>query len=125
MLDKNPAVSTIMIYHASDSLYSRMATPTEYFSLGTLAENASAAAFSASCDYFTEDCRILPVVMAEAKFREIQGQILLAHVVIRTHDATLEQGPKRIDVRGMDIAAHILALTMSHGFVVVVFIQQP
>jgi hypothetical protein len=43
----------------------------EYFSLGTLAENALPAASSASCYCFAEDIRIIPVVMSERKLSKI------------------------------------------------------
>ena len=55
------------------------------------AENASSEAFSASCYDFREDVRILPVVMTERKFREIEQQILLADIVKCADDPAFQQ----------------------------------
>src|SRR5262245_4298292 len=100
-----------------------MAKITEYFALGFLAENALLAAFSASCDYFTEDVRILPVVMPEREFREVQRQIFFAHFVIRAHDATLEQAPETINVGPVDITPHVFTLAVLHRLMVEAVIQ--
>ena len=34
-----------------------------------------------------------------------------------THNSTLQQAPKRLDVVGMDISAHVFALFVIHGLV--------
>ena len=55
--------------------------------------------------------------MAELKFREVQRQILLTDVMIGSDHATLEQRPKRIDVRSLNFAANVLASRVRHGIV--------
>src|SRR5688572_17200064 len=102
-----------------------MATPTECSSESGLTENDVRAASSASCDHVTEYRGILSVVMPIGKFIQVERQILLAHVVIRTHDATLQERPERINIGSVDLAAHVLALAVFNGFVLVVLIQQP
>jgi hypothetical protein len=103
--------------------FSPMAETTENFPLGTLPENASAAASSASCYHRLEYIRILPVIVPELKLRQIQRQIFLAHLVIRANDAAFEQAPKRIQIRGMNIAAHIFALSMGDRLMGIVLFQ--
>src|SRR5262245_716118 len=79
-------------------------------SAGTSSEHASAVACSAFCDNITEDVGILPVVMTIRELGQVQRQIVLADFMERTHDATLQQAPEAIQVRRMDIAAHIFTL---------------
>src|SRR5258706_3677359 len=40
------------------------------------------------------------------------------------HNSALQHRPKRIDVRGMNAAAHVLALAVTNRLVIVVFIQE-
>jgi hypothetical protein len=93
-------------------------------SLGTLAENALPAAFSASCNHFFENIGIVSVIVTERKFREIEREIFLADMVKASHDAALEQAPEAINAPGMNQPAHVLTLTMLYRFVVVVTIKQ-
>jgi hypothetical protein len=72
---------------------------------------------SASCYGFTENIRILPVIVAELKLSKVERQILLADMMIGANDATLKQRPKVFNVVGMDLSAHILALTMANSLV--------
>jgi hypothetical protein len=94
-----------------------MANATEYFSLCTSAENASAAASSASCYHSREYIRIFPVIVPKRELGQIQRQIILAHLVIGTNHATLEQAPKAIKVLGVDIPAHVLFLAVGYHLV--------
>jgi hypothetical protein len=71
---------------------------------------------SASCYGFAEYVWVLAVVVAELKFRQVERQILSAHIVIRANDATLEQCPEGIEVLGMHAASHILSLSMVYRF---------
>jgi hypothetical protein len=41
-----------------------------------------------------------------------------------THNSSLQERPKTINARSVDIAAHVFALSMPHGLVVVILIQQ-
>ena len=63
-----------------------------------LAEDVSSAASSASGYDLREDVGILPVVMTEREFCQVQRQILFADVVIRADDATLQQTPKAFQI---------------------------
>ena len=85
----------------------RMAKVTEHFLLCTSSENASAAAFSASCYHIGKNIRILSVVMPERKFREVQWQILFAHLVVRAHNSTLQERPKGVNVGRVNIPANV------------------
>lgn len=93
-----------------------LADVTAHSSPRTASENALPVAFSASCYDIVEDVRILPVIVSIRKLRQIHRQIGLADVMERAHDATLEQTPKAIQVGRMDVAAHVFASRMVHGF---------
>jgi len=73
---------------------------------------ASASSYSAA-----EDVRILAIVETKLKFGEIQRQIFLADVVVCADDSTLQKTPKVIDIRGMNLAAHILARAVANELV--------
>ncbi len=83
----------------------------------TSSEPAVPVACSAVCYNRREDVRILPVVMTERELGQIQRQIGFADVVIGAHHATLEQAPEAINVRCMDVAAHIFTLRVVHALV--------
>lgn len=53
--------------------------------------------------------------MSVAEFRQVQWQIVLADIMERADDATLQQAPKAIQVRSVDVSTHIFALGMAHG----------
>lgn len=65
---------------------------------------------SASCYRFPEDISVLAVVVAELEFSEVQGQVVLADVVIGADDSALEQRPEGIEVLGMHFTAHVFTL---------------
>jgi hypothetical protein len=81
------------------------------------AEALASSSASASCQCRLEDIRILAVVVPPRKFVEVERQILLADIMVGADDSALEQCPERIEVRGVDLAAHILAVRMINGFV--------
>jgi hypothetical protein len=62
---------------------------------------------------------ILSVIVAEGELREIQRQIVLAHVVIGADDSAFKQGPKRFNVVGMDVPANVLAFSVADCFVLI------
>jgi hypothetical protein len=68
------------------------------------AEGVASGASSASCYHLVEDIRVLPVVEAERKFVQIQGQVLAADVVVRADYTALEQAPKGFDRVRVDVA---------------------
>jgi hypothetical protein len=71
---------------------------------------------SASCYSFAENIGILPVVVAELEFSEVERQILLADMMKAPHNSALEQGPERFQIVGMDLAAYVLARAMANSF---------
>ena len=83
----------------------------------TSSENASAAAFSASCYHIREDVRILSVIVAIGGLCQVQGQVFLAHLMKRTDHATLQQAPEGFQVVRVNAPSHILFLRMVHGLV--------
>lgn len=60
-----------------------------------------------------EDVRILAVIVTIAELRQVQRQILFAHLVVRADNTTLQETPKAIQVRRMDVPAHIFTLGMA------------
>lgn len=94
-----------------------MTNAVEHSSLRTSSEHVSAGACSASCYNRTEQVRFFAVVMTERELGQVQRQIGLADLVIGADHSTLEQAPKAIQVRGMDVSAHIFTLGMAHRFV--------
>src|SRR5208337_3524762 len=76
------------------------------------AEAVASAATSASWYHIEENSWILPIVVAILKFRQIQRQILFAHFVIGADYSALAQRPETINVRRMDVPAHIFAGAM-------------
>src|SRR5262249_14301646 len=87
--------------------------------------HASPLACSAFCYHIVKDVRVLAVIVAIAELRQIQRQIVFAHLVIRANHATLEQAPKAIQVRGMDVPAHIFAALMADRFMGKAFVFKP
>src|SRR5436190_6337190 len=73
------------------------------------------AGSSASCYDRTEDVGIIPVIEAEGEFVEVERQVLLADLVERPHDAALQERPEGVEVRRVDVAAHVLALAVING----------
>src|SRR5262249_30905658 len=53
----------------------------------------------------------------ELKLSEVERQVLRRDVVIRAHDAALQQGPERLDAVGVDDAANVLQVLMIHRVV--------
>jgi hypothetical protein len=80
------------------------------------AEAAASVADSASSYDVQEYVRVLSIVEAVLKFRQILRQIFLADVVIAAHDSALNQRPERFDVVCADPTANILAITVFDDF---------
>jgi hypothetical protein len=62
---------------------------------------------SASCYDQIEDIGILPIVETERKFIEIQGQIVLADMMVIANNPALQETPKALDIIRVDLAARI------------------
>ena len=65
-------------------------------------------AISASIDCRSEDVRIIPIVITELKFGNIERHIFPAHFVERADHATLENRPEAFDGLSMDYADDVL-----------------
>src|SRR5438093_6762555 len=79
------------------------------------AEAIASVHASAACYRRPENVGILPVVVPELKLREVERQVLLADVVVGADDPPLQKGPEAIEVRGMDVAAHVLTPCVTHA----------
>ena len=66
----------------------------------------------ASLDRRSEDIGVLPVVVTELKYRDIERQIFLADLVEASHDAALHERPEAFDGLSMDRADNILPACM-------------
>lgn len=65
-----------------------------------IAENAAASSkigASASCYGVAENVGVMPVIVAELEFRDIERKIFAANLVKTAHDAALNQGPKALE----------------------------
>ena len=91
-----------------------MKTPTACWRLWACSEALASQRASASCYCFAKDIGVVAVVVAESKLREVERQILLAHVVIRANDSALQQRPERFDVVRVNLAAHVLMRLVIH-----------
>src|SRR5438105_2495160 len=80
--------------------------------------------FSASPDRLTEDVLILPVVVPELKFGDVERQILGADLVEGADNAAFENRPEALDRVGVDRADNVLVRRVpDHGMRV--FLVQP
>ena len=64
---------------------------------------------SASPNRLAEDVVILPVVVSELEFRNVERQVFSAHLVERAHDAALDERPETINGLSVDGADNVLA----------------
>lgn len=81
------------------------------------AEARASSRASASCQCRLEDIGVLTVVEAPLKLVQIKRQIFLADVVVRADYPALQQGPKAVQIRSMNEAAHVLTFGMVNGLV--------
>jgi hypothetical protein len=78
----------------------------------TMTETASAS-FGSFCVSATryrgaENVRVVPVVIAELKFGNIQRKVFAAHLVKAAHDAALQERPEAVNGLSMDNAVDVL-----------------
>jgi len=71
----------------------------------------------ARLDRNTEDVFVLAVVVPERELGNVERQILRAYLVIRAHDAALEDRPEAFDGIRMHRAVNVLTASMIHGLV--------
>ncbi len=79
----------------------------------------------APTDRRSEDVRVLPVVVTELEFRDIQRHVFGAHLVERAHHAALEDRPEAFDCLSVDRADDVLALGVVNGRVRIFLIEPP
>ena len=84
------------------------------FSLANAEAPASQVA-SAACYRYSKNILVLTVIVAERKLVQVQRQVLLADVMVRSHHATLQQRPEVFEILSLNLAAYIPALHMIHG----------
>jgi len=80
-------------------------------------ESASAfSGFDASTTTYcrAENIRVVPIVVAELKFGDVERQIFAADLVETADDATLQQRPEAVDCPGVDNAVNVLLCRMPH-----------
>lgn len=59
--------------------------------------------------------RVLAIVVTEAELIQVERQIIGAHVVIGADDSALQERPETLNIIGVDLPAHIFALTVIDG----------
>src|SRR6266508_2952896 len=69
---------------------------------------------SASRYSCTENVRVIPIVVPELEFRDIQRQIFAADLVEASHDAALQQRPEAIDCLRMHHAIDVTTARIPH-----------
>jgi hypothetical protein len=94
----------------------------------TFTENASVfcGSFGVSAPTYgrAEDVRIVPIVVSELKFRDVQRQILAADLVEAAHDAAFQQRPEAINRLRVDDAINILSRRVIDGLVIKNLVQR-
>jgi hypothetical protein len=83
--------------------------------LSPLAETVTSDHASAACYRASKHIGVVPVVIAELKFRDVQRQIFGAHFVERADHAALEDRPEALNRVGVNCTDHILALAVING----------
>jgi len=76
---------------------------------------AGAGLLSARRKHRAEGVGMLAGVVPEAELVEVEREVLPGDVVEAPHDATLQQRPERVQVRGVDDAPNVLAFVVIHG----------
>jgi hypothetical protein len=70
---------------------------------------------SAPFHRLAEDVIILPVVIPELEFRDVQGKVFTAHLVIGADNAALQNRPEALNRVGVDRADNVLPGTLVDG----------
>src|SRR6266852_6599937 len=76
---------------------------------------------SASCYCCAKDVRIVPIIVAEFEFSDVQRQVFAADLVKAAHDAAFQERPKAVDRLSVHDAINILPSGMAHKAMVIVF----
>src|SRR3954453_10962333 len=83
--------------------------------LSRLAETGDGVCASAACYRGPEYVGVIAVVVAELKFRDVQRQILAAHLVEIADDAALKQRPEAFNRLRVNRAVNVLLVAMIDG----------
>lgn len=96
-----------------------MAIPIESvcWRLDTCSEASASCHASAACYRFAKDVLFIPVIESERKLVQIQRQIFDADVVKCADNAALQETPKRLDIVGIDLTAHVFQRLVIDHFV--------
>src|SRR5260221_10397633 len=70
--------------------------------------------WSASLDRRREHIAVVPVVVSELKFIDVELEIFLADLVVRADDAALHDGPEALNGVGVNRTDDILASAVTH-----------
>src|SRR5947209_7838209 len=76
----------------------------------SLAETGASVCVSACCYRGSENVGVMPVVVAELKFRDVQRQIFFADFVERTDDPAFEDRPEAFNGLRVDRADNVFAM---------------
>ena|SRR5579862_3180885 len=87
-----------------------------------IAERFASNCLSASYYRLAEYVALMAIVETELELREVERQILRAHLMIAAHYAALEQRPEGFDVLRVRLSAHVFRFAMLHHFV---FVTEP
>jgi hypothetical protein len=92
----------------------KMATPTASIPARwprlSLAETVASDRVSAACYRGPRNIDVLPIVIAELKFRDVQRQIFAADLVMGADNVTLKNAPEAFNRVGMDSTNYVFAL---------------
>src|SRR6266705_861314 len=83
----------------------------------SLAETDASDHASAACYRRPEDIGVVPMVVAELEFGDVQRQILPADLVIAAHDPALDEGPEAFDCLSVNRANDVIAVAFADHFV--------
>ena len=72
----------------------------------------------------SENVGVMPIIVAELKLRDVQRQVLFAHVVERTDHAAFEDAPKALNRVGMNCTHDVITARMVDSDVLRKFLIQ-
>src|SRR5579883_1610425 len=85
--------------------------------LSSLTETVASDDVSAACYRGSENIDVLTMIVAELKFRDIQWQVLAAHLVIGSDNAAFKDRPKALNRVGVDGTNDVFALRVLDNLV--------
>jgi hypothetical protein len=73
----------------------------------------------------SENIRVVPIVISELKFRDVERHIFCAHLVERADHATLEDRPEAFNCVGVNRADNVLLAMVVNGSVRIFLAEFP